>query len=107
MTTFDERERAAEAKFVHDAEFRFRVEARRNKLLGRWAAEKLGRNGDAADAYVREVIHAEIVGAGEEHLIRKLRSDFDAAGADVSEDEIRRQMRRLHQQALVEAEAAS
>ena len=76
MTTFDDRENAFENKFAHDAEMQFRAEARRNKLLGLWAAELLGRTGDAAEAYAREVIKADFEEAGDEDVNRKLAGDL-------------------------------
>jgi hypothetical protein len=70
MTTFDDRERAAEAKFAHDEEFQFRANARRNKLLGLWAAELLGRKGEAAQAYALEVVKADFEGKASADEIR-------------------------------------
>lgn len=76
MTTFDDRERAAEAKFVHDEEFEFRVIARRHKLLGLWAAEILGRKGADAQAYALEVVKADFAEAGHEDVVRKVAADL-------------------------------
>lgn len=76
MTSFDERKRAAEAKFAHDEEFRFKTEARRNRLLGEWAAELLGHKGDAATAYMREVISADFEAPGDEDVYQKLATDL-------------------------------
>ncbi|WP_282024916.1 DUF1476 domain-containing protein [Limimaricola cinnabarinus] len=89
MTTFDERERAFEAKFAHDAEMKFRAEARRNRMLGFWAAGLLGKEGDEAAAYTREVIKAEFQEAGEDDVFRKLRRD---TGHLLSDEEIREKM---------------
>ncbi|WP_172294881.1 DUF1476 domain-containing protein [Pseudoruegeria sp. HB172150] len=81
MTTFDERESAFENKFAHDAEMQFRVEARRNKLVGLWAAELLGKTGDEADEYAKSVIRADFEEAGDEDVFRKLSGDLgDKAG---------------------------
>ena len=77
MTTFDDRESAFENKFAHDAEMQFRAEARRNKLLGLWAAELMGKTGDAADAYAKEVVKADFEEAGHEDVVRKLAADLD------------------------------
>ncbi|MCA0919881.1 DUF1476 domain-containing protein [Pseudooceanicola nanhaiensis] len=77
MTTFDERESAFENKFAHDAEMQFRAEARRNKLTGLWAADLLGKTGDAADAYAKEVVKADFEEPGEEDVVRKLVADLD------------------------------
>lgn len=76
MTTFDDRENAFENKFAHDAEMQFKAESRRNKLLGLWAAEQLGLTGEAADAYVLEVIRADFQEAGHEDVVRKLAEDL-------------------------------
>jgi len=99
MTTFDKRKEGFENKFARDEELRFKSTARRNKLLGLWAAEKLGKSGDAADAYAREVVRADMQEAGDEDVFRKLRADFDAAGVAQSDHQIRRTMEEL----LVEA----
>ncbi|MBY6089348.1 DUF1476 domain-containing protein [Pseudooceanicola sp. 502str34] len=77
MTTFDDRESAFENKFAHDAEMQFRAEARRNKLTGLWAADLLGKTGDAAEAYAKEVVKADFEEPGEEDVIRKLVADLD------------------------------
>ena len=83
MSTFDERERAFENKFAHDEEMKFRAEARRNKLLGLWAAELMGKTGDDADAYAREVVKADFEEAGHEDVVRKVAGDLgDIADAD-------------------------
>ena len=87
-----DREDAYENKFAHDAELRFKAEARRNKLLGLWAAEKLGKTGDEADAYAKEVVLADFEEAGDEDVFRKIRGDFDAAGVEQSDHQIRRTM---------------
>ncbi len=76
MTTFDDREHAFEAKFAHDADMQFRAEARRNKLLGLWAAELMGKSGDAATAYALEVVNADFEEAGYEDVIRKVTADL-------------------------------
>ncbi len=98
MTTFDDRENAFEAKFAHDAEMQFRAEARRNKLLGLWAAGLLGKSGDDADAYAREVIKSDFQEAGDEDVFRKIKADLGGRADDAT---IRGQMRQL----LVEAKA--
>ena len=83
MSTFDERESAFENKFAHDEEMKFRAEARRNKLLGLWAAELMGKTGDDADAYAREVVKADFEEAGHEDVVRKVAGDLgDMADAD-------------------------
>ena len=80
MTTFDSRENAFEAKFARDAELQFQVAARRNRLLGLWAAEKLGHAGEAADAYAKTIVAADFEEAGDEDVIRKLVSDLAPVG---------------------------
>ena len=92
-----DREDAYENKFAHDEELRFKAMARRNKLLGLWAAEKLGKTGDDAEAYAKEVIVADFEEAGDEDVFRKVRGDFDAAGIDQSDHQIRRTMDELLQ----------
>ena len=95
MTTFDERKDAYENKFAHDAELKFRAEARRNRLLGKWAAGELGKDGPEADAYALTVVQADLEEAGDEDVFRKVRADFDAAGLAKSDAEIREQMDKL------------
>ena len=98
MSTFDDREHAFEAKFAHDAEMQFKAEARRNKLLGLWAADLLGKTGDDADAYAREVIKSDFEEAGDEDVYRKVSGDL---GDKADEATIRTKMREL----MVEAKA--
>jgi hypothetical protein len=105
MTTFDKREDAFEAKFARDEELRFKAEARRNKLLGLWAAEKLGKSGGDAEAYAKEVVAADFEESGDEDVFRKVRKDFDAAGVDQSDHQIRRTMNELLATAVAEVEA--
>lgn len=100
MTTFDDRKDKFENKFAHDAELRFKAEARRNKLLGLWAAGLLGKTGDDAEAYAKEVIKADFEEAGDEDVFRKLRKDFDAAGVDQSDHQIRRHMEEMMTEAV-------
>ncbi len=92
MTTFDERERAFESMYARDQEMQFKIVSRRNRLLGAWAAEKMGLSGEAADAYAKAVVRADFEEAGDEDVIRKLLSDLSAAKVDVDEGEIRRQL---------------
>lgn len=105
MTTFDKRKEAYENKFAHDEELRFKATARRNKLLGLWAAEMLGKSGDEAEAYAREVIRSDMEEAGEEDVFRKIRGDFDAAGVDQSDHQIRRAMEEKMAEAVEQIEA--
>lgn len=92
MTTFDDRENAFEAKFAHDGEMQFKAEARRNKLLGLWAAELMGKSGDDAAAYAMEVVSADFEEAGTEDVVRKVAEDLKGK---VSADEIRAKMAEL------------
>lgn len=92
MTTFDDRKDTFEKKFAHDANLKFRAEARRNKLLGEWAAGMLGLTGKAAEDYPKSVIVADLKEAGDEDVFRKIRADFDAAKIDQSDHQIRRHM---------------
>jgi len=102
MTTFDDRKKTAENKFAHDAELLFKAQARRNKLLGLWAAALLGKSGTDADAYVKDVLASDFEESGDEDVFRKLRKDFDAAGVAESDEAIRRQMATLLAQATSE-----
>ncbi len=95
MNTFDKRQEGFERKFAHDAELQFKSEARRNKLLGLWAAELMGMSGEAADAYAKEVIKADFEEAGDQDVFRKVRGDFDAKGVDQSDHQLRRMMDEL------------
>jgi hypothetical protein len=89
MTTFDDRERAFETKFAHDEEMRFRVIARRNKLLGHWAANLMKLSPVEAEAYAKEVVRADFEEAGDEDVIRKLLGDLTAAGVETDDAAIR------------------
>jgi hypothetical protein len=100
MTTFDKREEGFEKKFAHDEELRFKANARRNKLLGLWAAEKLGLSGPTADAYAKEVVVADFEEAGDDDVFRKIRKDFDAKGVAQSDQDIRKAMIDLMAQAI-------
>ena len=106
MTTFDKRKDAFENRFARDEELRFKATSRRNRMFGMWAAEKLGKSGDAAAAYALEVIRADMEEAGEEDVYRKVKKDFDAAGVDESEQEIRRMMVEFTGQAIAQVEAS-
>lgn len=90
MTTFDDRERAFEAKFARDEEMMFRVTARRNRLLGQWAAARMGLTVEETDAYAKAVVQADFEEAGDEDVIRKLVGDLNAAGVDADEAEVRK-----------------
>jgi hypothetical protein len=105
MTTFDKREEGFEKKFALDEEQKFKAEARRNKLLGLWAAEKLGKSGADADAYAKEVVASDFEEAGDSDVLRKLAADFSAKGVAVSEPEIRAKMGELMATAAAQIKA--
>ena len=107
MTTFDKREEGFEKKFAHDEELRFKAGARRNKLLGLWAAEKLGLAGPAAEAYAKEVVMADFEEAGDNDVFRKVRKDFDAKGVAQSDHQLRRTMDELMERAIAQIKAGS
>ncbi len=92
MATFDDRENAFETKYAHDAEMQFKAEARRNKLLGLWAAELLGKSGDDAAAYATEVVKSDFEEAGDEDVFRKLAGDL---GDLATEEVLRAKMKEL------------
>lgn len=102
MSTFDDRENAFEAKFAHDADMQFKADARRNKLVGLWAAELMGKSGDDASAYAKEVIKADFEEAGHEDVVRKVAADL---GDKSNPDEIRAKMAEL--MALAKAQLMS
>ncbi len=103
MTTFDRREESFEKKFAHDEDLKFRATARRNKRLAAWAAEKLGKAD--ADAYFKEVMAADLTEAGDDDVVRKVLADFQAAGVQQSEHQIRRTMDELLAAAVEEIRA--
>jgi hypothetical protein len=105
MTTFDEREKAFEKRFALDEELRFKATVRRNKLLGLWAAEKLGLSGADADAYAKDVIRADFQKPGDEDLVAKLREDFDAKSVAQSDDQIRAALLETMATAIQQIEA--
>jgi hypothetical protein len=106
MTTFDKREEGFEKQFARNEELKFKASARRNKLLGLWAAEKLGLAGAQAEAYAKEVIMADFEEAGDHDVFRKIRRDFDAKGVTQSDHQIRRTMDELMARAVAEVKAS-
>ena len=104
MTSFEDREKGFERKFAHDEELKFKAMARRNKLLGMWAAAEMGITGDGAQGYAREVIKADLEQPGEEDVFRKIRKDFDAKGVQQSDHQIRRKMSELMGEAIAQIE---
>ncbi len=105
MTTFDDRKDSFERKFAHDEELRFKAMARRNKLLGLWAAERLGKSGAEADAYAKSVVMADFQEAGDEDVLRKVRGDLEAAGMTGAETQVRSIMSELLARAVEEVQA--
>ena len=105
MTTFDKREEGFEKKFALDEEQKFKAEARRNKLLGLWAAEQLGLSNEAAKDYAKTVVAAEFQGAGDADVIRKVMGDLKAKGVAVTEKQIQVKMGELTAQATAEVKA--
>jgi len=102
MDAFDNKEKAAEKKFVLAAEEEFKAEARRNKKLANWAAEMMNKDADAAKAYVTEVIMADMEEAGDDDVFRKLRADFTESGVEISETALRDKMNGFMEEARVE-----
>jgi hypothetical protein len=105
MTTFDKREDGFEKKFAMDEEMQFKAMARRNKLLGLWAADKLGLSAAEAEAYARTVVAADFQEAGDEDVFRKIRADFDAKSVNQSDHQIRRTMNELMSTAAAQIKA--
>jgi hypothetical protein len=101
MTTFDDRKDAFEKKFAHDEELRFKATARRNKLLGLWAADRLGKSGADAEAYAKTVVMADFQEAGDDDVLRKVQADLEAGGAG-GQTELRRVMDDLMERAINE-----
>ncbi len=107
MDTFDKREEGFERKFARDQELQFKAMARRNKLLGLWAAGLMGKAGDEAAAYAREVVKADFEEAGDQDVFRKVRADFDANDIAQSDHQLRRQMDELLETAIKQIETES
>jgi hypothetical protein len=105
MSEFDRREEGFERKFAHDEEVRFKARARRNKLLGFWAADKLGLAGAAADSYAKEIVIADFEGPGDDDVFAKIRRDFDAKAVAQSDHQIRRTMEELMAKAVEDVKA--
>jgi hypothetical protein len=105
MTTFDKREEAFEQQFAHDEELRFKATARRNKMLGLWAAEKLGLSGASADSYALSVVMSAFEDTDAHDVMRKIRKDFDAKGVAQSDHQIARQMTELMAKAIEDVKA--
>src|SRR5258708_1934911 len=107
MTTFDKREEGFEKKYALDEEQKFKAEARRNKLLGLWVAERLGMSGDAANSYAKDVVAAEFEGAGDADVVRKVMGDLTAKDVAITEAQVRAKMDELMAQAIVQVKAGT
>jgi hypothetical protein len=105
MTTFDEREKAFEKKFAHDADLKFKSEARRNKYIAEWAGAKLGFTGAALEDYIKAVRKADLAEKGDDDVFRKIKADLAAKGLSISDTEIRKQMGEMLAKAVGEIEA--
>jgi hypothetical protein len=106
MTTFNNREKAFENKFAHDADLKFKAESRRNKMLAEWAGAKLGLTGSALEDYVKAVRKADLQEAGDNDVFRKLKADLDAKGVGVSDADLSKQMGEFLAKAVAEIEAS-
>ena len=106
MTTFDDREDTFEKKFALDEELRFKATARRNKLLGLWAAEKLGLYGADAEAYAKALVIADVAQDGDAEVFSRVRSDFDAKSVSQSDQQIRLTMYELMAKAVEQLQVA-
>ena len=107
MTTFDKREEAFEKKYVIDEELKFKAVARRNRMLGLWAAEKLGKSGADADSYARDVVVAEFEDAHDDEVVHKVTSDFAAKGVSLGEADVRTKMDEFMAQAVAQVKAGT
>lgn len=103
-SSFDDRKKAYESKFARDQELKFKAESRRNKMLGEWAAEKMGLSGADVEAYVKEVRRADFEEAGDDDVFRKVKADFAAKGVEVSDAELREKMAEFIQAAIEQIE---
>ena len=106
MAQFDDRRDSFEKKFAHDEELRFKATARRNKALGLWAAEKLGKSGDDAAAYAKEVVMSDFEEAGDDDVLRKVKKDFEAGGVQIDDTALRTTMNDLMEKAIRDAQAS-
>ena len=93
MTQFDERERAFETKFAHDEEMKFRIAARRNRLLGQWAARQMGLSEAETESYSKDVVRSDFEEGGDHDVVRKILGDLTGAGIDIDEDSVREALR--------------
>ena len=106
MNSFDEREKAFERKFAHDAELKFKAESRRNKMLAEWAAEKMGMASEDVADYVKAVRRSDLEEAGDDDVFRKVRGDLDEKGVAISDEDLRTVMSDFLAKAVAEIESA-
>lgn len=106
MTTFDDREKGYEKKFAHDAELKFKAEARRNKMLAEWAGSKLGKSAAEIEEYIKDVRRADLAEKGDDDVVRKVMADFAAKGVAVSEGDLRNVMSEFLAKAVTEIEGS-
>ena len=99
MALFDDREKGEERKFARDQDFKFRVTARRNRLFGLWLAGELGRSGESAESYAREVIEADFERPGDDDVVEKVMADIREAGLDIDEHKVRARLKALEREA--------
>ncbi|ADM10142.1 hypothetical protein PB2503_10454 [Parvularcula bermudensis HTCC2503] len=102
MTGFNDREKRFESEFAHNQELKFKIEARRDKLVGKWAADLLGLSGEDAEAYAKAVVRADLEEPGDDDVFRKLRADLDGASKKISDEEIRTKMAECLEAAINE-----
>lgn len=107
MTTFDERERSFEKKFAMDQDLKFKAESRRNKLLGEWAAAKLGLSGPAVEEYVKAVRKSDLASKGDDDVLQKVKKDLADKGASIPDAELRKTMDDFMAQVIAQLEAES
>lgn len=107
MTMFEDRKKGQEGKFALDQEMQFKAESRRNKMIAEWAGGKLGLSGAELEAYVKDVRRADLKEKGDDDVLRKVKSDLDAKGVTVSDDELRKQMDTFLEKAIAEVKGAS
>lgn len=105
MTLFNDREDAFEKQFAHDEELRFKATARRNKLLGLWIAERLGKTGPEAEAYAKSVVQADFQEPGDGDVLRKIRQDLTDAGQGMDDAELGAKLKQLMARAIEEIQA--
>ena len=106
MTTFDNREKAFEKKFTHDADLKFKAESRRNKMLAEWAGAKMGLTGAAVEDYIKAVRKADLAEKGDDDVLRKVKGDLDAKGLKIADAEIRKHMDDFLAKAVHDIESA-